>query len=786
MRDFTIKIAVGTSRFAKSWKNKEISYRDFVEKLRNTTRTPETVAEYAALPKAEQDRVKDVGGFVGGYLADGRRAAGHAKERYLVTLDADFADSGFISTVDMLFSDCAYVIYSTHKHTPAKPRLRLILPLSRPVPPDAYQAISRKIAADIGIDLFDDTTYQPERLMYWPSTSTDGQYVFEFNDSGEALDPYVILNTYPDWTDVSSWPESGRVAKQRAHTAEKQGDPLEKDGLIGAFCRAYGIREAIDTFLPEIYTPCGKDDRFTYAAGSTAAGLVTYENKFAYSHHGTDPISGQLCNAFDLVRIHKFGKLDEKAAPETETARLPSFKAMQEFAAKDDRVKEEQFKDIAAGFDEGADIEWMKKLELDKKGNIVSSPANVKQILRCDPFLSGRIGYNEFSYRICVLANLPWERSSDTGDWTDGDDSCLRNYLSETYGVTGANVIYDACAQVFMEHRYHPVRDYISSLDWDGVPRVDTFWIDYLGAEDTKYTRTVTRKHLVAAVARVFKPGVKFDYVVVLSGPQGIGKSTLLNALSRGWFCDSLQRVDTKDAYEQLRGAWLIELSELSATKKAESEAVKQFLSKREDRYRPAYGRRAQSFPRQCVFYGSTNEQFFLRDRTGNRRFWPLPVTGSGAKDFMKITDEEIGQIWAEAYTLYQHDERLYLDKEMEIEAIRMQQEAYEENPLTGVIQEYLDTLLPEGWKDMDIHERREFLDTGVFDQKVGTVKRDRVCVMEIWCEALRKQPEMIKPIDGRELNAIMRSMEGWAPVSTVRFGKNYGRQRGFIRCEKT
>ena len=286
----------------------------------------------------------------------------------------------------------------------------------------------------------------------------------------------------------------------------------------------------------------------------------------------------------------------------------------------------------------------------------------------------------------------------------------------------------------------------------------------------------------MAAVARAFKPGCKFDYVIVLSGPQGIGKSTLLNALSRGWFCDSLQRVDTKDAYEQLRGSWIVELSELSATKKAESEAVKQFLSKREDRYRPAYGRRAQSFPRQCVFYGSTNEQFFLRDRTGNRRFWPLPVTGVGPKDFMQITDEEIGQIWAEAYTLYQRGEKLYLNKEMEIEAIKMQQEAYEENPLTGIIQEYLDTLLPEGWKDMDIHERRDFLDTGVFDQKVGTEKRDRVCVMEIWCEALRKSPEAIRPMDSRELNAIMRSIEGWRPATTARFGKNYGIQRGFVR----
>lgn len=339
VHDGKLTIAVGRSRREKDWKNKEMTWGQFLDRLRQTTYTGETVDEYKKLPKADRDNIKDVGGFVGGALKGGRRLLRTVTWRQLLTLDADFAGPGLWDKVAILL-DCACCAYSTHSHTPETPRLRLVIPLSRPVSPDEYPAIARRIAADIGIDLFDDTTYEPHRLMYWPSTPKDGEYVFELQD-GPWLDADAVLARYPDWQDVSYWPESSRTRETRKKAAEKQGDPCAKNGLIGAFCRTYTVTEAIETFLSDVYAPCDTPGRYTYLPGSSTAGLVVYdEDRFAYSHHGTDPASGKLCNAFDLVRIHKFGERDEDAGHNTPTVKLPSYKAMLEFVGADPRVTE--------------------------------------------------------------------------------------------------------------------------------------------------------------------------------------------------------------------------------------------------------------------------------------------------------------------------------------------------------------------------------------------------------------------------------------------------------------
>ena len=200
--------------------------------------------------------------------------------------------------------------------------------------------LSRFTAAEIGIEIFDDSTYEPERLMYWPSTAEDGEFIFEVLD-GPWLDPDQVLARHPEWQDISTWPESTRAAKVIQRHADKQGDPREKPGIIGAFCRTYTISAAIDTFLPDIYTLCDIPGRYTYAAGTGAGGLVLYEELFAYSHHGTDPAGGHLCNAFDLVRLHKFSIKDEDVKADTPINRLPSFGEMSKFALQDDGVRVE-------------------------------------------------------------------------------------------------------------------------------------------------------------------------------------------------------------------------------------------------------------------------------------------------------------------------------------------------------------------------------------------------------------------------------------------------------------
>ncbi|HAE91400.1 MAG TPA: hypothetical protein DCG60_01960, partial [Tissierella sp.] len=414
-----IFIATGRSRKEIKWKNIEITYGNLIDKLQTTTRTRETFSEYKRMSKTQRDEIKDVGGFVGGSLKSGRRKAENIANRSLLTLDMDTVDMSINDLWDSItmFNDYEILMYSTHSHEPKSPRLRLIIPLDRTVLPDEYQAIGRKIAEEIGIDMFDDTTYEPSRLMYWPSTSSDGEYIFK-RQVGHWLSPDLVLAKYLDWRDVSFWPESSRQSVRIHSQIKKQEDPLEKRGIIGAFCRTYSISEVIEKFLNEVYIPTNVEGRYTYSEGSTVGGLVTYEDKFAYSHHGTDSTSGILCNAFDLVRIHKFGIRDEEAKEGTPVNRMPSFTAMSEFASSDDNVKltlgSERLNEAMDDFDlediedVEIDTEWLKSLDYDNKGNLRNTIDNAVIILENDPRIRGKMIYDEFSNRAKIVGRLPW------------------------------------------------------------------------------------------------------------------------------------------------------------------------------------------------------------------------------------------------------------------------------------------------------------------------------------------------------------------------------------------
>ena len=260
--DGVLPIATGRTRTETKWKNKELAWSELLEKLRFPTRTQETHAEFMAMEKPDQDRIKDVGGFVGGHLKGGRRKSGSVELRQIVTIDMDYAPPELLDDIqtETLPLPGAWAVYSTHKHDNDKPRLRFLLPLKRPVTPDQYEAITRRIAADININYCDDTTYQPSRLMYWPSVSSDSDYVFKYSDE-EWTDPDKVLQRYADWTDTSYWPVSDREKKKIQHEAKKQGDPREKQGLIGAFCRTYTVPEAWKRssrgYTPHVKQPTG-------------------------------------------------------------------------------------------------------------------------------------------------------------------------------------------------------------------------------------------------------------------------------------------------------------------------------------------------------------------------------------------------------------------------------------------------------------------------------------------------------------------------------------------------
>lgn len=547
--------------------------------------------KYGKLSKAKQDSIKDVGGFVLGKLKGGRRKKANVLFRSGLTLDMDYATEDIAEQIELFF-DFRCLIYSTHKHTPEKPRLRLIIPLSRTVSPDEYAAVARKVAEDIGMELFDDTTYEPSRLMYWPSTSADGEFFFR-DIPGTFLNPDSVLERYADWRDSSSWPVSSRQKAVVSREMKKQADPLSKEGIVGAFCRTYSIEEAIRIFLPDVYQESMMPERFDYIPADSQAGVVIYEGKFAYSHHATDPACGKLLNAFDIVRIHKFGEQDDKAEEGTDAGKLPSFKAMSDFAVSDEQVKRTLAKEREKAASEEFDTdtgEWQTMLDLDRQGKVKDTLSNIATIIRFDENLQP-IVFNQLKNALDVIGELPWVQVKK--GWGDADIACAKLYFERVYGIWSPTKFKDALlAVVSSERLYHPVKEYFSTLSWDGCSRIDSLLIDYMGAENTPYVRAVTRKTLVAAVARIYEPGIKFDSVLVLNGPQGCGKSTFFAKLGKEWYSDSLTISDMKDgktAAEKLQGYWLLELGELAGIKKVDVETVKSFVTRTDDKYRQSY-----------------------------------------------------------------------------------------------------------------------------------------------------------------------------------------------------
>ncbi len=783
--DGVLTIATGRSRKELEWKNREMLWSELVQKLSRTIRTWETYEEYRKLPKGQRDEIKDVGGFVGGTLKGGRRRADSVVWRQVVTLDADYGKGDMWAGVEAMFGwGCC--MYSTHSHSPKAPRLRIVIPLKRPVSADEYQAVSRRIAGDLGIDFFDHSTFEPHRLMYWPSTAADGEFIFEVLDA-PWVDPDTLLARYPDWKDPSFWPESSRTQAKRKRQAEKQGDPQEKPGIVGAFCRAYSIADAVKKFLNDIYAPCDDPSRYTYIPGTSSAGLVIYgEGDFAYSHHATDPVCDRLCNAFDLVRLHKFGSLDEEAKEGTPANRLPSYLAMQQLAMEDMGVKKQIARERMASIDEdfGEEDDWQAGLEITGKGELKNTLTNMVLILKHDEALAG-IHYNQLRDGMDVDDNAPWKRLK--GGWNKTDDASLAGYIDAKYKLYSPGKLRDAALKVAVERAKHPVRDYLKALPkWDGVERLDRLLVDYLGAKDSEYVRTVTRKTFVAAVARVMEPGIKFDFMLVLNGPQGIGKSTLFNQLGGQWFSDSLSIADMRDktAAEKLQGYWIIEIGELAGIKKIDEETLKSFLSRQDDKYRAAYGYAVEDHPRQCIIVGSTNKTTgFLRDLTGNRRFWPVKVPGTDALKPWHL--KEVDLVWAEALARYKAGEKLFLESAMEKEAQGAQLEALESDDREGLVREFLERLLPTNWDELDLYARRSFLRGDDFsDGLTGEVERQQVCTLEIWCELFGKEASALRKIDSYEINTILKKIEGWEQSDYMPKLPIYGRQRIYKKLE--
>ncbi|MCI6173557.1 MAG: virulence-associated E family protein [Clostridiales bacterium] len=799
-----LALSTGTSRKATVWQRTELLWSEFVQRLRTPIRGAESLQDYRNLPKAQQDDKKDVGGFVGGTLAGNRRKASDVTGRDLITLDLDSIPAN--GTTDVLRRidglGCAAVVYSTRKHAEYAPRLRVIVPTDRTMTADEYEPAARKLAQLVGMQLCDPTTFEASRLMYWPSCCADSTYVYEVYDKAFCCAD-GLLGMYGDWKDVSQWPQvPGEDAIERRRLA-RQENPLEKRGVIGAFCRTYDIVQAMEKFLPGMYEPTAQEDRYTYTGGSTTGGAIVYDNRtFLYSHHATDPCGGHLVNAFDMVRMHRYGELDHEVKAGTPPNRMPSYLAMEKAALSDDqvgaRIAQERLQKAQETFagempgpspdappseaGDAEDRDWRQKLAGDGNGNYAKTINNLVLILQHDPALKGRIATDEFAGRGMVYGPVPWNPDEGKRMWSDSDDAGALWYMESYYQIATRDKLADALAIVGQQHVVNDVKNYLRSLRWDGARRVDTLLPDYLGADDTEYTRAVMRKSLVAAVARAVQGGVKYDYMPIFIGPQGIGKSTFLQILGREWFSDSLTTFEGKDAAELIQGTWINEIGELTALSRQETSAVKQFLSKREDIYRAAYGRRTEKYPRRCVFFGTTNEPEFLKDMTGNRRFWPVDVgRHEPKKSVWEDLPDEVDQVWAETYARWQAGEPLYLSGDLERMAAEAQEEHRETSGKEGQILAFLDTMVPARWGDFTIGQRKQFLQ-GNLQTDDSLVPIDKICAAEIWVEALGGELRYMRRGDVMEINAVLGKADGWIRNKSIRRYGPYGVQRGFER----
>ena len=402
------------------------------------------------------------------------------------------------------------------------------------------------------------------------------------------------------------------------------------------------------------------------------------------------------------------------------------------------------FKFLDCNYDEDGNVKSVKQLV-----------HNFEVVMDKDSRFAGKIRLNEFAQQPYLYGSVPWENENNCRAWSSHDDSALFSLIQADYGLKSRQDFADALKNVSMRNKFHPVRELLDSLTWDGKEHIRSLLPEYLGAEDSDYTYQVMRLWMLGAVSRVYKPGSKFDYTIILQGSQGIGKSTFLKlmALDDSWFNDSLDSLDSDKAVQSLTGSWIIELAELKSLARTAGgvESVKRFLTATQDKYRIPYERRADTFYRQCVFAGTTNKDDFLQDETGNRRFLIIHtgVTKPSKSLFIPEAMDDIKQAWAEAVHIWKNeDPQLILPEACIQQAKELQEANMADDGKRGIILDYL-----EG--------------------------KTQVCAREIWFEALE---ESISPksYQTSEINSIIAKVSGWQRMKTPRKFPKYGSQRGF------
>lgn len=705
----SLAVYVTTNRKARVYQAAPMSLQELIDRLKVSQAIPHTIEAYKALPKAQQDDLKDIGGFVLGELEGGRRKAGAVLSRCAAVLDADNLPAGgtdeLIRRVAALGLCCC--VYSTAKHCPQAPRLRVVFPFAADISAEQYPPVARLLCRCIQQEMtwFDPTTAQAERMMYWPAHCQDVAPVwYEQDGQGMVGAAALLAQQLPAWQDTTTWPAFPNEQRDMDKALKKaqQQDPESKEGVVGAFCRAYNVPAAMDKYLPGIYEETAAEGRYTFTGGSTWGGAVLYDGgKWLYSHHATDPAGDKLVNAFDLVRLHKFADLDDEAPDGARGNRLPSYAAMVKLAREDEAVAALMAQERVSAvedFQEVVDQENALKLAQCEGG--VLSEDIMELALK--------------AFGVQIRRNLITGRADITGMpatySTEEAVNTLPTMLADrlrVIGIKGVNrtSIVDCLTNLADKYRYNPVLDMLHTTAWDRVRRFPKL-LDILRIDPGSFYALLFRKWLIQCIALAHNNAnyqEAAEGVLVIQGPQGIGKTTLFRKLAvrSDWLAEGVTLdMKNKDYIIQAVGVWIAELGELESTLKKEQASLKAFITQKVDRIRAPYAREATDKPRRTSFGATVNQEAFLRDETGARRFWVVPVEDMDTDELNRLPPEWFIQLWAEVYLWWWESPQGFRLSRTEREHLNQLNQQYQEAlPGEEEIRQALDwNLPPEQW----------------------------------------------------------------------------------------
>lgn len=707
----SLAVYVTTNRKARVYQAAPMSLQGLCDRLKMSQAIPHTIEAYKTLPKAQQDDLKDIGGFVLGELEGGRRKSGAVLSRCAAVLDADNLPAGgtdeLIRRVAALGLCCC--VYSTAKHCPQAPRLRVVFPFGADIPAEQYPPVARLLCRCIQQEMtwFDPTTAQAERMMYWPAHCQDVPPVWYEQEGQGLVDAAALLaQQLPTWQDPAAWPAFPNEQRDMDKALKKaqQQDPEGKEGIVGAFCRAYNVPAAMDKYLPGVYEETATEGRYTFTGGSTWGGAVLYGGgKFLYSNHATDPAGGKLVNSFDLVRLHKFSDLDDGAPEGARGNRLPSYAAMVKLAREDEAVAALMAQERVSAVEDFQEIvDQENALKLAQHEGEVLSEDIMELALK--------------AFGVQIRRNLITGRADITGMpatySTEEAVNTLPTMLADrlrVIGIKGVNrtSIVDCLTNLADKYRYNPVLDMLHTTAWDRVRRFPKL-LDILRIDPSSFYALLFRKWLIQCIALAHNSAnyqEAAEGVLVIQGPQGIGKTTLFRKLAvrSDWLAEGVTLdMKNKDYIIQAVGVWIAELGELESTLKKEQASLKAFITQKMDRIRAPYAREATDRPRRTSFGATVNQEAFLRDETGARRFWVVPVEDMDTDELNRLPPEWFVQLWAEVYLWWRESPQGFRLSRTEREHLNQLNQQYQEAlPGEEEIRQALDFDLPvEAWKE--------------------------------------------------------------------------------------